>query len=119
MMASLSWSQPRFIVSPEFQVQVDHNHLIQVRQEAMVERCNEEKVKGESTRSWQVKLYTWLYVWKVCLPSWIQIAHHYCLVDWPMRGVQFVIQGKIGSPKKCFHSRHGVIWNRACENINI
>ena len=36
-----------------------------------------------------------------------------------MCGGHIFIQIKVNPPKKCFHSRHGVIWNRACENINI
>ena len=57
------------LLSPEFKVQVDYNHLIQVVQEAVVKRCNEEKVTVESTERWYVNLCAWLCSWKIFLSS--------------------------------------------------
>ena len=91
-----------FIISPKFEVQVDNNDLIQVMQEGVVKRRDEEKIKVESTESRQVKLHTWLYVWKVCLSSRIRVPNHNCLVDWPVRGVQFFYPNKEHLTQKVF-----------------
>ena len=88
-------------------------------QEGVVKRCNEEKVTVESTERWYVNLCAWLCSWKIFLSSRIWDSNHYFLVHYPMCGGHIFIQIKVNPPKKCFHSRHGVIWNRACENINI
>ena len=82
--------QTSCIVSPELEVQVDNNHLVQVSQESVVKRWNEEKVKLESIEPWhEHEDDTWFHVRKVSFSSRIRLPNHYSLVDWPMCQAHF------------------------------
>ena len=94
--------------------------MIQMGQEEVVKGSNEEEVQIESPIARQLEHCVLLVVFEVGLASAVGQPNFNSFVFWPALCVNnFVALKEIVSPKKCFHSCQGLIWNGAGKKINV